>query len=98
MQCPNCSFIMTFIQEECQENQFAAKNDFSKQTENPFKNFTEKPKSAFMIYCDQNRNLKKEHNPDLSYGEITLLLRKEWLSFTDSQRDFYFQKSKKLFG
>jgi hypothetical protein len=45
--------------------------------------------SAYMFFINENRNLIKEENPALSFGEVCSKLAKTWLKMTVEERKPY---------
>lgn len=51
-----------------------------------------KPKSSYLIFCDEQRALIKVSNPELKSTQVIQECSKRWNALTDQQKDVYKQK------
>lgn len=55
-----------------------------------------KPKSNFLIFCDERRPDIKLKNPEMKVTEVVKECSRQWSLLTDAERDVYTQKYAKL--
>jgi len=55
-----------------------------------------KPKSSYLIFCDEQRPLIKVSNPELKSTQVIQECSKRWSALTDAQKDVYKQKYQTL--
>merc|ERR1711879_839273 len=56
-------------------------------------NAPKKAQSAYMIFCNENRPIVKEENPDASFGEMGKLLGARWKELSDEGKKPYNDKA-----
>lgn len=57
-------------------------------------NKPKKPKTGYMIFCNENRTKVKGRNPSAKFEEIIKLLAKEWNSLDESNKEKYKEEAK----
>ncbi len=55
-----------------------------------------KPKSSYLIFCDEQRPLIKISNPEFKSTQVIQECSKRWAALTDGQKDVYKQKYQTL--
>lgn len=49
--------------------------------------------SAYMFFANENRDIIKSENPNVTFGQVGKLLGERWKSLTDEEREPYDAKS-----
>lgn len=60
-----------------------------------------KPKSNFLIFCDEKRPIIKAKTPDMKVTDVTRECSKQWEALTKEQKDVYtkkYEKEKELYA
>jgi len=56
-------------------------------------NTPKKAQSAYMIFCNENRPIVKEENPDAKFGEMGKLLGAKWKELSEEGKKPYNDKA-----